>query len=87
MNSEGLDLLDAMWSTEDEAEGVLVGHQQRQQPEQNEGTQETSEDARVDDILARLYNSSWDALSADEVAVLQRASQRYRRRRQSTDHA
>jgi Zn-dependent protease len=87
VSSEGLDLLDAMWSAEEEDEGVLVGHPQRQQPEQNDGTQETSEDARVDDILARLYNSSWDALSADEVAVLQRASQRYRRRRQSTDHA
>jgi Zn-dependent protease len=85
VNSDGLDLLDAMWSTDDDDDGVLVEHQQRQHPEQNDGTQQTSEDARVDDILARLYNSSWDALSADEVAVLQRASQRYRRRRHSAD--
>jgi Zn-dependent protease len=91
VNSDGLDLLDAMWSSDDEdaPEGypVLVEHQQRQLPEKYDGVQETSEDARVDDILARLYDSSWDALSAEEIAVLQRASQRYRQRRQSTDSA
>ena len=90
VNSDGLDLLDAMWASEDDdapsGYPVLVEHQQRGQPEQNDGTQESTEDARVDAILARLYNSSWDALSPDEVAVLQRASQRYRRRRQSADH-
>jgi Zn-dependent protease len=85
VNSDGLDLLDSMWSSDDDEEGVLVKHQQRQQPERSEGIQESSEDARVDDILARLYNSSWDALSPDEVAILQRASQRYRRRRHSAD--
>jgi len=80
VNADGLDLLDAMWSSDDEDEGVLVEHRQRQ-PEQGERSQEASEDARVDDILARLYDSSWDALSPEEVAVLQRASKRYRRRR------
>jgi Zn-dependent protease len=87
VNSDGLDLLDTMWISEDDEEAVLVEHQQRQQPEQYDGSQESSEDARVDDILARLYVSSWDALSAEEIAVLQRASQRYRRRRQSADHS
>jgi Zn-dependent protease len=87
VNSDGLDLLDTMWLSEDDEEGVLVEHQQRQHPERYDGTQDPSEDARVDDILARLYDSSWDALSAEEIAVLQRASQRYRRRRQSADHA
>ena len=81
LNSEGLDLLDAMWLADDDDEGVLVEHQQRSPPEQSDQSQDTSEDARVDDILARLYNSTWDALSPEEVAVLQRASQRYRRRR------
>ena len=81
LNSEGLDLLDVMWSTDDDDEGVLVEHQQRPQPEQKQQPQDASEDARVDDILARLYNSNWDALSPEEVAVLQRASQRYRQRR------
>jgi Zn-dependent protease len=85
VNSDGLDLLDAMWSSEDEDEGVLVEHQQRTQPEQNRRAQEASEDARVDDILARLHNSSWDALSPEEVAILQRASQRYRRRRRTSN--
>jgi Zn-dependent protease len=83
VNSGGLDLLDAMWASDDEDEGVLVEHQQRTQPEQNEQSGEATEDARVDDILARLHNSSWDALSPEEVAILQRASQRYRRRRRS----
>jgi hypothetical protein len=62
-----------------------VEHQQRQS-EKYDGAQESSEDARVDAILARLYDSSWDALSPEEIAVLQRASQRYRQRRQSADH-
>jgi hypothetical protein len=81
VSSEGLDLLDAMWSSEDEDEGVLVEHQQRQPPGRSEEAHELSEDARVDDILARLYDSNWDALSPEEVAVLQRASERYRQRR------
>jgi hypothetical protein len=70
-----------MWSSDDEDEGVLVEHQQRQPAPQSDQTQDSSEDARVDDILARLYNSTWDSLSPEEVAVLQRASERYRQRR------
>ncbi len=85
VNADGLDLLEAMWASEEDDEGVLVEHQQRSQPEQNRRAQEASEDARVDDILARLHNSSWDALSPEEVAILQRASQRYRRRRTSNE--
>jgi stage IV sporulation protein FB len=81
VNSEGLDLLDAMWSSDDEEEGVLVEHQQRQPPGKSDHAQDSSEDARVDDILARLYDSNWDALSPEEVAVLKRASERYRQRR------
>lgn len=87
VNSDGLDLLDVMWSADEEDEGVLVEHQQRQPPEQNRRAQEAVEDARVDDILARLYDSSWDELSPEEVAVLQRASQRYKRRRRASDEA
>jgi Zn-dependent protease len=84
VSSDGLDLLDAMWSGDDDEDGVLVEHQQRQ-PEHGAGTHEASEEERVDDILARLHNSSWDELSAEDVAILQRASQRYRRRR-GTSH-
>jgi hypothetical protein len=84
LNSDGLDLLDAMWASDDDDEGVLVEHQQRQ-PEQTTAAPETSEDDRVDAILARLHGSSLEALSPEEVAVLQRASKRYRRRRGSAD--
>jgi stage IV sporulation protein FB len=81
VNSDGLDLLDAMWSGEDDDDAVLVEHQQRPQPERNRQVDEVSEDERVDDILARLHSSSLDALSAEEVEILQRASHRYRQRR------
>jgi Zn-dependent protease len=81
VSSDGLDLLDVMWSTDDDGDGVLVEHQQRPSVEQNRRAQEAVEDARVDDILARLHDSSWAALSPDEIAILQRASQRYRERR------
>jgi stage IV sporulation protein FB len=80
-SAEGLDLLDSMWPADDDDEGVLVEHQQRAAAPQSDQAQDSSEDARVDDILARLYNSTWDALSPEEVAVLQRASERYRQRR------
>jgi hypothetical protein len=79
LSSDGLNLLDVMWGSDDD-EGVLVEHQQRP-AEKNREEHEADEDARVDDILARLHDSSWAALSAEEIAILQRASQRYRRRR------
>jgi stage IV sporulation protein FB len=85
LSSDGLDLLDVDWSSDDEDVGVLVEHQPRP-AEQNRRAQEAVEDARVDDILARLHTSSWDALSPDEIAILQRASQRYRRRRGAADN-
>jgi stage IV sporulation protein FB len=78
LSSDGLDLLDVMWGSDDE-DGVLVEHQQR--PAEQNREREADEDARVDDILARLHDSSWAALSPEEIAILQRASQRYRRRR------
>jgi Zn-dependent protease len=79
LSSDGLDLLDVDWALEDDDEGVLVEHQPR--PVEKSSHTEADEDARVDDILARLHDSSWAALSAEEIAILQRASQRYRRRR------
>jgi len=85
VSSDGLDLLDVMWSTDDDPDGVLVEHQQRATTEQDEQAQEAIEDARVDDILGRLHEASWAALSPDEIAILQRASQRYRRRRTQAD--
>ena len=87
VSSDGLDLLDVMWSSDDDSDGVLVEHQQRPAADMNRRELEAVEDARVDDILARLHVSSWDALSPDEIAILQRASQRYRQRRPSSDDA
>ncbi len=84
-DSEGLDLLDVMWANDDDDEGVLVEHQQRRQLEQDRRAQEAYEDARVDDILARLHDSGLGALSAEEVGVLQRASERYKNRRRPSD--
>lgn len=86
VSSEGLDLIE-VWSGDEDADGVLVEHQQRASSDQHRRAQEAVEDARVDDILARLHDSSWEALSPDEIAVLQRASRRYRERRvPSEDH-
>jgi hypothetical protein len=86
LNSDGLDLLDIMWSSDDEDEAVLVEHQQRE-PQLAESVSEESEEDRVDAILARLHDSSMDELSSEEIAVLQRASNRYRRRRGHADDA
>lgn len=87
LSADGLDLLDVMWANEEDANGVLVEHQQRTSTEENRREQEAVEDARVDDILTRLHNLSWSALSPDEIAILQRASQRYRNRRHQRDDA
>jgi hypothetical protein len=80
LDSDGLDLLEAMWTGEDDESGVLVEHQ----PHRQQGRRrdfDAVEDARVDDILARLHNSSLDSLSQEEVDILQRASERYRQRK------
>lgn len=87
VSADGLDLLDVMWANDEDANGVLVEHQQRASTEENRREQEAVEDARVDDILTRLHNLSWSALSPDEIAILQRASQRYRNRRPQRDDA
>ncbi len=77
----GADPLEATWPTDDD-EAVLVEHQQRSEDrEQNRRALEAYEDARVDDILARLHQSNIESLSPEEVDVLRRASERYRRRR------
>jgi hypothetical protein len=80
--NDGLDLLEPMELEEDGEEAVLVEHQQRQgvPRRQRRETQEAYEDARVDDILARLHDSSLSQLSSEEIEILQRASQRYKQR-------
>jgi Zn-dependent protease len=83
MTGEGLDLLDAMWSDDDEKDAVLVEQRKESQEgrgEKHSGDHEAAEDARVDDILARLHQTGIGELSREEIEVLQRASRRYRDR-------
>jgi Zn-dependent protease len=85
LDSDGLDLLEAMWAAEEDDDGVLVEHQQSRQVDALRRDQEAVEDARVDDILARLHDSSMDELSPEEVDILQRASRRYRQRKKNDE--
>ena len=82
VRSDGLDLLEPVELEDDDEEAVLVEHQQRQgEPrEKRRRAQEAYEDARVDDILARLHDSSLSQLSREEIEILQRASERYKQR-------
>ena len=82
VRSDGVDLLAPMELENDEEEAVLVEHQRRQgEPrEQRRQAQEAYEDARVDDILARLHDTSMSQLSREEIEILQRASERYKQR-------
>lgn len=77
------DALDEMWLGDAE-DAVLVEHREPRHREANEAGQiseEENEDARVDDILARLHKRSLNDLSHEELSILKRASQRYRERR------
>ncbi len=82
--TDGLDLLDQVWSEDGDEETVLVEHPPRrsQRREQHLRAEEAHEDARVDDILARLHRSSLEDLSPEELSILQRASNRYRAKEQ-----
>lgn len=82
VRSDGLDLLEPVELEEDGEEAVLVEHQRRQgEPHaERRQTQEAFEDACVDDILARLHDAGMSQLSAEEIAILQRASARYKQR-------
>ncbi len=69
---------------EDDREAVLVEHLQDKQQEaldRKRRQREANEDARVDAILARLRDSTFEQLSEEERATLKRASRRYRQRR------
>jgi len=68
---------------EDDREAVLVEHLQDKQQEaldRKRREREANEDARVDAILARLRDSSFEQLSEEDRATLKRASRRYRQR-------
>ncbi len=71
------------WLAEDR-EAVLVEHLQDKQQEaldRKKREQEANEDARVDAILARLHETSFENLSEEDRAFLKRASRRYQQRR------
>ena len=79
--------LHADWIEDDRA-AVLVEHLQEKQQDaldRKRREREDREDARVDDILARMQHIGFDQLSDEEQAILKRASRRYRQRRQRSD--
>lgn len=76
--------INADWVDDDRA-AVLVEHlHQKQQDtiDRKRREREDREDARVDDILARMHEIGFDQLSDEDQAVLKRASRRYRQRQQ-----
>jgi Zn-dependent protease len=87
VRSDGVDLLEPVELEEDDEEPVLVEHHRRQgEPrEQHRQSQEAYEDARVDDILARLHDTNLSQLSPEELEILRRASERYKQRLQPQD--
>lgn len=84
---EGDEPEDEQWR-EDGSHMVLVEQhydQLRERYERKRKAQEDYEDARVDDILARLHTEGFEHLSQDDQAFLRRASRRYRDRRRERD--
>jgi hypothetical protein len=83
LESDDEQWLNAEWIEEDERAAVLVEqlHEKQQETlDRKRREREDREDARVDDILARMADVGFDQLSEEEQAVLKRASRRYRQR-------
>ena len=79
--------LNAEW-IDDDRTAVLVEHLHQKQQEvldRKRREREDREDARVDDILARMHEVGFDQLSEEDQAVLKRASRRYRQRQQRVE--
>jgi hypothetical protein len=75
---------------EEDREVVLVEHlpdKQQDAIDRKRREREANEDARVDAILARLNQISFDQLSDEDRAILKRASRRYRQRRAGEDES
>ncbi len=82
------ELEDDAWFRDDSNHMVLVEQhydQLRERYERKRKAQEDYEDARVDDILARLHLEGFEHLSQDDQAFLRRASRRYRDRRRDRE--
>jgi hypothetical protein len=87
LESDDEQWLSAEWIEEERA-AVLVErlHEKQQQAlDRKRREREDREDARVDDILARLNAVGFEQLSEEEQAVLKRASRRYRERQQQPE--
>lgn len=90
--ADGVDLLEELWNDElDDVfdddldndldnDAVLVQQRYDQRRQRARQAAEEYEDAQVDDILARLHEASINDLTGEERALLQRVSERYRRR-------
>ncbi len=77
LESDDEQWLNAEWLDDDQRAAVLVEHIQEKQQEaldRKRREREDREDARVDDILARLQHLRFDELSEEEQAVLKRAA-------------
>jgi hypothetical protein len=88
LESDDEQWLNAEWIEEDERAAVLVEQMHEKQQEtldRKRREREDREDARVDDILARMADVGFDQLSEEEQAVLKRASRRYRQRLRQTE--
>ncbi len=72
------------WVESDDTTPVLVEHIQEKQEEalnRKRREREANEDERVDKILERLAETSFDDLPEEDRAILKKASRRYRKRR------
>jgi Zn-dependent protease len=82
LESDDEQWLGGEWIEEERAAVLVEQIQERQQEtlDRKRREREDREDARVDDILARLQDVGFDQLSEEEQAILKRASRRYRQR-------
>jgi hypothetical protein len=85
--TDSLDDSDALLFEEldDEEEGILIESWRQKIRDESDTRQEQEdlEEARLDDVLARLHGKSLDQLSFEDRQLLQRASARYRNRLRS----
>ncbi len=87
LESDDEQWLSAEWIEDDRAPVLVEQLHEKQQEtlDRKRREREDREDARVDDILARLADVGFDQLSEEEQAVLKRASRRYRQRRRQAE--
>jgi hypothetical protein len=88
LESDDEQWLNAEWIDDDDRAVVLVEqlHEKQQETlDRKRREREDREDARVDDILARMAEVGFEQLSDEEQAVLKRASRRYRQRLRHTE--